>query len=135
MNPLYAAADAIDKLREQLETTKDKLYAAAWVVPPPGATTFEVTDDDVALALGAVREVSFGDLEVAVRTALRVYAYELAQRAALGGPEVTDADVVETQALIHAFHESGRPMMRALLEHDRARVAARTADAEGEVPA
>ena len=128
MKRIYGTTDAISRLRAALDAAEEELLNVAYTIPPPGATSFDVTGTDVALAAGAMRETPFGDLKAAARAALEMYAYLLAERAAVGGPEVTEEDVAETGDLIKNFdNRAGRTLTRMLLEHDRARVAARTA--------
>lgn len=116
--------DRVDNARDDLDRLRKLLDPAIRLIPP-AARTFEVTDDDVDTA---VREYAYsgGPGRDALRAALIGFAAHLAGRTEAGGPEVTDADLVDSHEVLQAAGRDRRDILTAILEHDRARIWART---------
>lgn len=118
--------DRVDNARDDLDRLRKLLDPAIRLIPP-AARTFEVTNDDVNNAVRDYIHIDGTGVDpFALRAALIGFAARLAARTEAGGPEVTDADLVDSHEVLQAAGRDRRDILTAILEHDRARIWART---------
>ncbi|MBL7487035.1 hypothetical protein [Frankia sp. AgW1.1] len=120
--------EAAEHLRDQIAKLRGRVYPETVLFPPP-ARTIAVTDADVT-TLGRLVDPYWPEWhDIQLRSVLVAYHAHLAERTQAGGPQVNDDDIAESREVLKKASRDNVDVVRALLEHDRARMWVRTGDA------